>query len=147
MLPDMTKHWSRMYSIVCLCVQLAARESSVEKMWDAGIVEPANNVIAYNLFLGQNDERYGVQAFWQAQGKTTETHSDTESPLCRCLLLICMLNSIIHNNVNKCAQVACATAQHALVDDATTEAEVRIAMTASQTHSVCRLECHLHLLS
>jgi len=34
--------------------------------------------------------------------------------------------------VNKCAQVAHAIAQHALVDDATTEAEVRTAMTASQ---------------
>jgi len=98
----------------------------VEKMWDAGIVEPANSLIAYNLFLGQNEENYGVQAFWQAQGNTTETHSGIVSPLCRCLLSFCMLNSNIHNNVNNCAQDAHATAQHALVDDATTEAEVRL---------------------
>ena len=35
------------YSMVCLCVQLAARESSVGKMWDAGIVKPANSLIRH----------------------------------------------------------------------------------------------------
>ena len=42
----------------------------MEKVWDAGIVEAANSLIAYKLFLGQNEENYGVQAFWQAQGNT-----------------------------------------------------------------------------
>ena len=58
-----------------------------------------------------------------------------------------MLNSNIRNNVNKRAQVAHATPQHALANDATTGAEVRTAMTAYQLHSVCLLECHLRLLS
>ena len=63
-----------------------------------------------------------------------------------------MLNSNTLNDVNKCAQVAHATAQHSLVDDATTEADVRTAMTASQMHSyawamVCLLKCLLHRLS
>ena len=71
----------------------------MEKMWDTSIVEPANNLTAYNLFLGQNEENYGVQAFWQAQGNITEIHADIVSPLCRCLLLFCMLTSIIHNGV------------------------------------------------
>lgn len=55
---------------------------SVEKMWDAGIVEPANSLIAYNLSLGQEEDNYGVQAFWQAQGNTTETQSDIDVGVC-----------------------------------------------------------------
>ncbi len=119
--------------ILCLCVQLDARESAVEKMWDVGIVEPANSLIGYSLFFGQNEESHGVEAFWQAQGNTTETHSDIVSDLFWRLLSSCMLKSIIYNNVNRCAhaQEAHTAAQHALLDNATTEAEVRSAMTAT----------------
>lgn len=58
---------------------MAARESAVEKMWDVGIVEPANSLIGYNIFFGQNEESDGAEAFWQAQGNTTETHSEIVS--------------------------------------------------------------------
>ena len=58
---------------------MAARESAVEKMWDVGIVEPANSLIGYNIFFGQNEESEGAEAFWQAQGNTTETHSEIVS--------------------------------------------------------------------
>ena len=47
--------------------------------------------------------------------------------------------------MNKCAQVAHAIAQHALVDDATTEAEVRTAMTASQCILFAYLSAILHV--
>lgn len=119
---------------------MAARESAVEKMWDVGIVEPANSLIGYNLFFGQNEESDGVEAFWQAQGNTTETHSEIVSNLFWRLLSSCMLKCIICNSVNRCAhaQDAQTDAQHELLDDASTEAEVRREMTATWTCSACQ---------
>ncbi|DBB01487.1 TPA: hypothetical protein ACH3X1_000141 [Trebouxia sp. C0004] len=44
-------------------IMFAAGESSVEKLWDAGIVAPANSLIVYNLFLRQNEETMVYRLF------------------------------------------------------------------------------------
>ena len=49
------------------CVQLAGQESSVEELWDVGIVQPANSLIRYNLFLGEDGERCSGFLAWAAQ--------------------------------------------------------------------------------
>ena len=62
-------------------MQLAAREASVEKVWDLGIVEPTNSLTRYHAKFEQDADADCPEAYWQAQGNMTRTHSDMASPL------------------------------------------------------------------
>ena len=48
----------------------------MERMWDAGIVEPANSLLRYSQY---SEEGADVDASWQAQGNDTVTCSDMVS--------------------------------------------------------------------
>ena len=58
------------------CLQSAAGESAVERIWDVGIVAPANSLLRYSQYSGEGAD---VDASWQAQGNDTETCSDIVS--------------------------------------------------------------------
>ncbi len=62
--------------LLCPCVQLAAREAAVDKIWDSVVVESANSLINFRLYSEENNGQAGVSAQWHAQGNNTQTHSD-----------------------------------------------------------------------
>ena len=57
-------------------MQLAAREAAAEKIWDAGVLGPANSLINFHTYNQEVGDQAGSSARWQAQGNTTETHSE-----------------------------------------------------------------------
>ena len=57
------------------CMQLAAREAAVDKIWDSAVVESANSLINFSLYFEEDDGQAGVSAQWHAQGNNTQTHS------------------------------------------------------------------------
>ena len=62
--------------VVTLDMQLAAREAAADKVWDASVLEPANSLINFQTYSQGAGDQAGSSARWQAQGNTTETHSE-----------------------------------------------------------------------
>lgn len=62
--------------VVTFEMQLAAREAAAEKIWDVGVLEPANSLINFQTYNREASDQAGSSARWQAQGNTTETHSE-----------------------------------------------------------------------
>lgn len=58
-----------------LDMQLAAQQAAVDKMWDDGVIKPANSLINFETYSREAGDQAGSSARWQAQGNTTETHS------------------------------------------------------------------------
>lgn len=61
--------------VVTLDMQLAAQEAAADKIWKAGVLEAANSLINLQTYSREAGDQAGSSARWQAQGKTTETHS------------------------------------------------------------------------
>lgn len=61
-------------------MQLPAQEAAVERLWERGVLESTNSLTNYHFYSGENDTDACVYAYWQAQGSTTQTHSDIVSP-------------------------------------------------------------------
>ena len=62
-------------TLVLLVMQLAAPEAAAERIWDNGVLEPANILISFQSYSHEADGRAGSRARWQAQSNTVETHS------------------------------------------------------------------------
>ena len=67
------------------CMQLAAREAAVDKIWDSAVVESANSLVNFSLCFEEDDGQAGVSAQWHAQGNNTQTHSDVVILCASCL--------------------------------------------------------------
>ena len=52
---------------VTLDMQLAAREAAAEKIWDAGVLGPANSLINFHTYNQEVGDQAGSSARWQAR--------------------------------------------------------------------------------
>ena len=71
--------------MVCYCMQSVAREAALEKIWDDAVVQSTNSLLRYVLYSEEAGGQAVAHAQWQAQGSTTQTHSDLVSSAHSCL--------------------------------------------------------------
>ena len=109
------------------CMQLAAREAALDKIWDSAVVESANSLVNFSLYFEEDDGQAGVSEQWHAQGKNTQTHSHV-------VILCAVCTHALCRNVLTCYMANCVPRRPKLLPTPLPNTDLKM----TQTVKICR---------